>query len=62
MNMLQDTDYKNNMEKETEIKKYFKKVGSKGGTSTLNKHGKKHFSDIGKKGLATRWGKPKKKK
>lgn len=31
-------------------------LGKLGGVATASKHGKKHFSEAGKKGNATRWG------
>ena len=30
-------------------------LGKLGGEATAKKHGKKHFSDAGKKGMAKRW-------
>lgn len=32
------------------------KLGSSGGRVTADKHGSKHFSEAGKKGMAKRWG------
>ena len=36
------------------VKKYFSKLGKKGG-ATNKKKGKKYFSDMGKKGAEKRW-------
>jgi len=36
----------------TKIAKF---LGKKGGDKTLVKYGKKHFSDAGRKGMASRW-------
>lgn len=47
------------MEKEEIIKEHLAKLGKKGGAKTLKKHGKKHFSEIAKIGLAKRWNKKK---
>lgn len=33
-----------------------KLYGKLGGISTKKRYGKKHYSDIGKKGMASRWG------
>ncbi len=33
----------------SEVKKFLKKIQSKGGKSTLAKYGKNHFSEMGKK-------------
>lgn len=38
--------------KETILKKAMKEMGAKGGKSTLQKHGKEHYSEMSKK----RWG------
>jgi len=38
-------------------KEAFALVGRHGGRATLKKHGKKHMSEIGKKGAEKRWGK-----
>lgn len=37
------------------------KLGKLGGSATLKKHGKKHFSEAGTKGMAKRWKDHKKK-
>ena len=42
-----------------ELSDLAKKLGKAGGSQTLKKHGKKHFSDAGKKGMLARWGKKK---
>lgn len=34
-------------------------MGRKGGKAKLKKYGKKHYSEMGKKGMETRWGKKK---
>lgn len=34
----------------------FARVGSMGGRTTVKNKGKKHMSEIGKKGAQTRWG------
>lgn len=33
-----------------------KRLGKRGGQMTASRHGKKHFSAAGKKGMAKRWG------
>lgn len=38
--------------KEETLKKAMKEMGAKGGKSTLQKHGKEHYSEMSKK----RWG------
>ena len=35
---------------ENTIKEYMSVIGTKGGKKTLEKYGKKHFSELGKKG------------
>ena len=43
--------------KELEIaRKVGREFGSIGGKSTLKRHGKKHFSEAGRKGALKRWG------
>lgn len=37
----------------------FSTIGRIGGTATMKKHGKKHMSEIGKKGAKKRWAKQK---
>lgn len=44
------------------IKQYAKYLGSKGGNATKNKKGKDYYSEIGKKGMASRWNKSKENK
>lgn len=36
-----------------------KLLGRRGGQKTLETHGPRHFKNISKKGLQSRWGKPK---
>jgi hypothetical protein len=45
------------MNQSSDISELAKKLGSLGGNKTKKKYGKKHFSDIGKKGMKKRWGK-----
>jgi hypothetical protein len=45
------------MNKNTEISKAASIMGKKGGNVSLKKYGTKFFSDNGKKGMASRWGK-----
>lgn len=35
------------------VREYMRTLGSRGGKATLKKHGKKHFSKIGVKGVET---------
>jgi general stress protein YciG len=37
------------------ISKAAQELGKRGGQTTASRHGKKHFSDAGKKGMARRW-------
>ena len=39
------------------MNKAAQELGKKGGQKTASLHGKKHFSDAGKKGMAKRWAK-----
>jgi hypothetical protein len=39
------------------VKNHLTQIGKIGGNVTIKRYGKKHLSDLGKKGAAKRWGK-----
>jgi len=40
-----------------ELEQYKQMIAKSGGLKTLEKYGKSHYSDMGKKGMKKRWGK-----